>query len=202
MDKKHAEETLDMNIDPEQKLCESWSIGRLRPWLQMLADRELPTRLRGRIDPSDIVQQTLVKAWQAEADFHGSTHEQRLAWLRTILKNTIRDQHRRLIGAVKRGEGREQLATDVFREGEPGLSEHARMYGPTASGQMGAMEDALQLAYAMAKLPFDQRRVIEMRHFDNLSYETIAQRLDKSESAVRMLWVRGLRNLQSQKTVA
>lgn len=200
MDEKHAEEAFAMTIDPEQKLCESWSIGRLRPWLQMLADRELPARLRGRIDPSDIVQQTLVKAWQGEADFQGSTHEQRLAWLRTILKNTIRDQHRRLIGAIKRGGGREQLETDVFREDEPGLSEHAKMQGPTVSGQMGAMEDALQLANAMAKLPFEQRRVIEMRHFDNLSYATIAQRLDKSESAVRMLWVRGLRNLQYIKS--
>ncbi len=200
MDEKHEEEAFAMTIDPEQKLCESWSIGGLRPWLQMLADRELPARLRGRIDPSDIVQQTLVKAWQGEADFQGSTHEQRLAWLRTILKNTIRDQQRRLIGAIKRGAGREQLATDVFREDEPGLSEHATMHGPTVSGQMDAMEDALHLANAMAQLPFEQRRVIEMRHFDNLSYATIAQQLDKSESAVRMLWVRGLRNLQNQKS--
>lgn len=174
VDEVHAEAAIAMNVDPEQKLCESWSIGRLRPWLQMLADRELPARLRGRIDASDIVQQTLMKAWQGEADFQGSTHEQRLAWLRTILKNTIRDQHRRLIGAIKRGQGREQLATDVFREGEPGLSEHAKTHEPTVSGQMGAMEDYLKLANAMAQLPLEQRRVIEMRHFDNLAYITIA----------------------------
>ncbi len=56
-----------MTNDPEQRLCESWSIGRLRPWLQMVAERELPVRLRGRLDASDVVQQTLLKAWQGES---------------------------------------------------------------------------------------------------------------------------------------
>lgn len=185
-----------MNLDPEQNLCESWSIGRLRPWLQMLADRELPARLRGRIDPSDIVQQTLLKAWEGESDFQGSTHEERLAWLRTILKNTIRDQHRRLLGSMKRGSGREQLATELFTEDNPGLNAFATAGGPTASGKVVAMEDALTLANAMEQLPLEQRRVIELRHFDNLSHTAIALQLNKTEPAVRMLWVRALRSLQ------
>ncbi len=186
-----------MKPDPEQELCKSWSIGRLRPWLQMIADRELPAQLRGRVDPSDIVQQTLMKAWQGESDFAGSTHEQRLAWLRSIMKNAIRDQHRRLFGADKRGAGREQLATDVAMAGNNGLDFLAMARDPNASSEMAAAEDALALANAIEKLPLDQRRVIELRHFSNLSYAMIAEQLNKSEPAVRMLWVRALRNLQS-----
>ena len=186
-----------MQPDPEQELCKSWSIGRLRPWLQMIADRELPAQLRGRVDPSDIVQQTLMKAWQGESDFAGSTHEQRLAWLRSIMKNAIRDQHRRLFGADKRGAGREQLATDVAMAGNNGLDFLAMARDPNASSEMAAAEDALALANAIEKLPLDQRRVIELRHFSNLSYAMIAEQLNKSEPAVRMLWVRALRNLQS-----
>lgn len=186
-----------MNPDPEQELCKSWSIGRLRPWLQMIADRELPAQLRGRVDPSDIVQQTLMKAWQGESDFAGSTQEQRLAWLRSIMKNAIRDQHRRLFGADKRGAGREQLATDVAMAGNNGLDFQAIAHDPTASSEMAAAEDALALANAIEKLPLEQRRVIELRHFSNLSYAMIAEQLNKSEPAVRMLWVRALRSLQS-----
>lgn len=186
-----------MQPDPEQELCKSWSIGRLRPWLQMIADRDLPAQLRGRVDPSDIVQQTLMKAWQGESDFAGSTHEQRLAWLRSIMKNAIRDQHRRLFGADKRGAGREQLATDVAMAGNNGLDFLAMARDPNASSEMAAAEDALALANAIEKLPLDQRRVIELRHFSNLSYAMIAEQLNKSEPAVRMLWVRALRNLQS-----
>ncbi len=196
MVKTNDEETPAMNLDPEQKLCKSWSIGRLRPWLQTIADRELPARLRGRIDPSDIVQQTLMKAWEGESDFHGSTQEQRLAWLRTIMKNTIRDQHRRLLGSVKRGSGREQLATELFTEDKPGLSAFASAQGPTASDEVVALEDALTLAKAMEQLPLEQRRILELRHFDNLSHAAIAKQLNKTEPAVRMLWVRALRSLQ------
>jgi RNA polymerase sigma-70 factor (ECF subfamily) len=185
-----------MTNDPEQRLCESWSIGRLRPWLQMVAERELADRLRGRVDASDIVQQTLLKAWQGESQFKGETHEERLAWLRTILKNTIRDQQRRLVGATKRGSGREQSATDLFAKGEPGLSQIAVERGPTVSGELVEAEEWHQLETSLARLSDEHRRVIEMRHFEDLSFIEIAERTNKTDAAVRMLWVRALRNLQ------
>lgn len=190
-----------MTNDPEQRLCESWSIGRLRPWLQMIADRELPDRLRGRVDASDIVQQTLLKAWQGESQFTGKTHEQRLAWLRSIVKNTIRDHQRRLIGSTKRGSGREQAATDLLKTGDPGLSQYAIERGPTVSGELVAVEEWNQLEMSLARLSDEQRRVIEMRHFEELSFLEIATRMNKSDPAVRMLWVRALRNLQQATQV-
>lgn len=185
-----------MTKDPEQRLCESWSIGRLRPWLQMVAERELSDRLRGRVDASDIVQQTLLKAWQGESQYKGATQEQRLAWLRTILKNTIRDHHRRLIGSSRRGSGREQAATDLFSPGDVGLSQYAVMTGPTVSGDLVAAEDWQVLEQSMAQLSDDQRTVIELRHFKELSFADIARHMNKSDPAVRMLWVRALRSLQ------
>ena len=159
-----------MNNDPEQRLCESWSIGRLRPWLQMVADRELPERLRGRIDASDLVQQTLLKAWKGESQFSGETHEQRLAWLRSILKNTIRDHQRRLLGADKRGRGREQSAGDIFTDDGHGLSQHATARGPTVSGELVAAEEWLELERALRQLPDEQKKVIELRHFEEFSF--------------------------------
>jgi RNA polymerase sigma-70 factor, ECF subfamily len=185
-----------MTIDPEQRLCDSWSIGRLRPWLQMVAERELSDRLRGRVDASDIVQQTLLKAWQGESQFNGETQEERLAWLRMILKNTIRDHHRRLFGADRRGSGREQAATDLFASGDPGLSQYALQRGPTASGELSAVEEWLELDRSLAQLSDEQREVIAMRHFEELSFAEISKRMNKSDPAVRMLWVRALRNLQ------
>ena len=190
-----------MTNDPEQRLCDSWSIGRLRPWLQMVAERELSDRLRGRVDASDIVQQTLLKAWQGESQFNGATHEERLAWLRTILKNTIRDHHRRLFGSHKRGSGRELAATDLFRTGDPGLSQYAIERGPTVSGELVAVEEWNQLERSLARLSDEQRRVIEMRHFEELGFSEIAMRMNKSDPAVRMLWVRALRNLQQATQV-
>lgn len=182
--------------DTEDLLCQSWSIGRLRPWLQIVANRELPARLRGRIDASDIVQQTLLKAWQGESNFKGETHQQRLAWLRVIVKNTIRDQYRCEIETQRRGAGAERAETDTFPAESPGLNEHAINPATTVSGEMIAAEESLALAAALDKLPEEQKNVIQLRHFDALSYSEIAEQLGKSEPAVRMLWVRALRNLR------
>lgn len=186
-----------MNRDPETHLRESWSIGRLRPWLQLIAGRELPEALRGRVDTSDVVQQTLIKAWQGESQFQGTTHEQRLAWLRMIVKNTIRDQHRKILGTQRRGHGREQNATDLLGSDAPGLARHAIANTHTASGSLIAAEDSLALAAALEQLPDDQRHVIERRHLDGRSYADIAAELNKTEAAARMLWVRALRRLQT-----
>ena len=66
-------------------------------------------RLQGRIDPSDLVQQTLLKAHEKQDQFRGKTDAERLAWLRTILANQMADALRKFrrqqgkSGAVDRG---------------------------------------------------------------------------------------------------
>ena len=48
------------------------------------------------------------------------------------------------------------------------------------------------------RLPDDQRRVVELRHFDGRTHAEIADELGRSTAAVRMLWVRALRNLRPE----
>jgi RNA polymerase sigma-70 factor, ECF subfamily len=180
--------------DPEKELEKSWSIGRLRPWLTLLAERELPVVLRGRIDPSDIVQQTLLQAWRAERDFQGTTHAERLAWLRAILKNAVR-QNQRQFAAKKRGARRECNEADRVAESQ-NLADLAIEPAASPSGQLIAAEETLALAEALQRLPEDQRRVIELRHFEGMSHQQIAQLMQRSPAAIRMLWVRALRNLR------
>ena len=184
------------NENAEDLLCESWSIGRLRPWLQIVAERELPAGLHGRVDASDVVQQTLLKAWQGESNFKGNTHEQRLAWLRAIIKNTIRDRYRCEMETQRRGEGAERAETDAFPAEDSGLNGYAVKSVVTASGELIGAEESLALAATLAKLPDEQQRVIRLRHFDAYSYAQIAEQIGKSEPAVRMLWIRALRNLR------
>jgi RNA polymerase sigma-70 factor, ECF subfamily len=181
--------------DPEKELQKSWSIGRLRPWLSLLAERELPDVLRGRVDPSDIVQQTLLQAWRGERDFRGTSHAERLAWLRVILKNTVR-QNQRQLATKKRGLRRESNEADrVPLEGQD-LADLAIEPSMSASSQLIAAEETLALAEALQRLPEDQRRVIELRHFEGKSHQQIAELMQRSPAAIRMLWVRALRNLK------
>jgi len=181
--------------DAESSLRASWSIGPLRGWLVQIARRELPTELQGKLDPSDIAQQTMLDAWRGQAGFRGTTHGQRLAWLRVILRRVVLQHHREMMTA-KRGEGAERAVTDAIANQSIRIEELAMGKEPEPVERVMDAEQSLILGAAIEKLSADHRRVIEMRHFDGKTHCEIAEELGRTTAAVRMLWVRALVELR------
>ena len=66
-----------------------------RSYLRLLAGLRLDPRLRRKIDPSDLVQVTLLKAHEASERCAFVEEAQRAAWLRRILARTMADEARR-----------------------------------------------------------------------------------------------------------
>src|ERR1700736_6148060 len=81
-------------------------LERFRTYLGLLARLQLDPRLRGLLDPSDVVQQTLLKAHRNRDQCRGTTDEQRAAWLRAILAHELADAVRKF---GRRGEDRRQF---------------------------------------------------------------------------------------------
>src|SRR5438477_7089221 len=77
-----------------------------RGYLRVLADLHLPVYLRGKLDPSDVVQQTLLRAHEKRDQFRGGTEAEAAGWLRAILAGTL--------AAAARAYGRRQR--DLTRE--------------------------------------------------------------------------------------
>lgn len=166
-----------------------------RRHLMLVAHRELPQALRGKVGPSDLVQETAVDAQRGFAGFRGTTAEECFAWLRSILRNNVIDAVRRYETALKRATGREiSLATEAGRR-QGGMVE---LPHGLPDGSAIRREDADVLAHALDRLSDDHRTVLQLRYWEGLSFVEIGTRLQRSPDAVRKLWYRAVERLQEE----
>jgi RNA polymerase sigma-70 factor (ECF subfamily) len=168
------------------------------PWLRLLARREIDSRFRGKFSASDAVQQTMVEAWKGWQHFRGEVEPQRRAWLRQILAHQLARLARQYAGTQKRDIAREANLQRSLAESAARLENVLPADVSSPSDRAIRDEQQLQLAAALEQLPRDYRVVIILRHIEHLPYTEIARRMERSEGAVRMLWVRALAQLRQE----
>lgn len=110
--------------------------------------------------------------------------------------NKLADFSRRYQSTDKRRIDQEIAIDAVSGDSKPGLSLSAEQSTP--SSQMMHDEQSQALARALQRLPEHYRQVLVWRQWDDLSFEEIAQRLNRSVDSVRKLWLRGLERLQEE----
>lgn len=171
--------------------------------LRLLARLEINQRFAGKFDPSDVVQQTLMEAWQGWDGLKASDEPQRYAWLRQVFVHQLAKFVRRHQGTLKRDISRE-LSIDQL---EQSVSASARKLDtllvaqdPSPSHLALVQEQREQLAKVLEELPEDYREVILLRNIEELSHQEVAKRMGRSEPAVRMLWLRALAALGAKMT--
>src|SRR5262245_61222726 len=114
------------------------SLEQVRAWLRRAAAALLDSRLHGKVDPSDVVQDALLKAVANREQFRGQTEAERRAWLRRILANTLADAVRRFLVGRKRDVGREQSLDEVVRQSS------VRLQGWLADGRTPPEDEAVR----------------------------------------------------------
>ena len=167
------------------------------PWLRLLARVQMESCLRAKFDPSDIVQQTMIAACQGARQFRGRSEGEWLGWLRQILAHALGHEIRRYRGTQKRDLTLEQ-SLDQSSSRLAALVQGGAG-SPTPVGERRERE--VLLAELLERLPADYREVIILRNLEGLSHEEIAQRINRSAGAVRMLWVRALAALKVKAAV-
>jgi RNA polymerase sigma-70 factor (ECF subfamily) len=173
-----------------------WSLERYRKYLRLLADIQLDPRLRGKLDPSDIVQQTLLSAHEHRDQFRGETEGERLAWLRKILANNLAQAGRQYT-SLQRNIKLERSLESALEESSARLE---IFLADTSSPerQVQRQELLLRLADAMSDLPESQRTAVELRHLRGCSLKDVGEQMNRSKEAVAGLLFRGLRQLRDR----
>jgi RNA polymerase sigma-70 factor (ECF subfamily) len=172
-----------------------WDIDRFRKYLRLLAQLQMDALLRARLDPSDVVQQTLLQAHQARDQFRGRTDAERAAWLRQILARVLANAVRDL-GRAKRDVGREQSVERAVEESSARLESWLASGRASPAEQAERNEQVLRLADAVERLPEAQREAVVMHHLRGMSLAELARHLGKSESATAGLLHRGIKKLR------
>ena len=175
------------------------ALGRLlesyRNYLALLARCQIGQRLQGKLDASDLVQETFLEAHRDFAGFRGRTEGEFVHWLRRILVTNLANLVERYTARRRDVRLERQLVVGLDRSSQAldrGLV--ARQSSP--SQQAARHDQALLLANALEQLPDDYRQVLILRHLEELTFPDVARRMKRSLDSVKNLWARALAQLR------
>ena len=191
--------------DPEKMLRlaqagDGEALGRLlelyRNYLTLLARLQINRRLRAKIDASDLVQETFLKAHGNFGQFRGATEAELAGWLRRILATTLVSVVRHYLGRRRRDVRLERELAAGVEESSQALDAGLAAKQSSPSCQAARREQGVLLADALARLPADYREVLILRHLEGLPFPEVARRMNRTAGSVEKLWIRALARLR------
>ncbi len=179
------------DIAARERVLESF-----RNYLRLLASTGLAADLRDKADPSDLVQDTLLKAHARFNQFNGGSEAELAGWLRQILARNLTDLARRFYQAEGRRVDRERSLEDLLDQSSLALAKLVAVEEHSPSEHAQRRELSVVLANALGDLGADYRTVIVLRSLEELDWEEVARQMGRTPGAVRALWGRALASLR------
>src|SRR5262245_9934004 len=170
-------------------------LEEFREYLRLLARVHVGDELRVKLDPSDIVQQTLLEAHRKRNQFRGTTQAEMAGWLRQMLACTLADAIRAL-GRAKRDVARERSLEEAIDQSSKRIEAWLAAEQSSPSQCATRDEDSVRLAEALAKLPDAQRDAVTRRYCQGQSLAEISQQMGRTPAAVSGLLRRGTKQLR------
>ena len=173
-------------------------LERHRERLRRMVDLRLDWRLRGRLDPSDVVQEAYVDVARRLDDYLTDPKLPPFLWLRLIVGERLTNLHRHHLGFKMREAGRE---VSLYHKALPEASSAAlasMLLGQHTSPTQAALraERMLRIQEALNSLDPVDREVLALRHFEQLNRAETAQVLGISEDAGAKRYIRALKRLK------
>lgn len=172
-----------------------------RPQLMAFIERRLGGALRRKIEPEDLLQETSAEAVRSLPTTELANREV-FGWLCQTAERRIIDAHRKYVASQKRDAGREVPIHGPPDDSRGGLVDLLVASMTTASQAFSRDQKQMRLLTALDTLPAEQREALRLRYVDGLPSKEIADRLGKSDGAIRVMLTRSLAKLQQILGVA
>jgi RNA polymerase sigma-70 factor (ECF subfamily) len=177
-------------------------LERYRDYLRRMVAARLDRRLAPRIDPSDVVQETLADASRRMDEYLRDRPIPFFAWLRQLASDRVIDTHRRHLLSQKRSVTRESHPADLPDDSSLALAQKLVANDTSPSNRLMKQEWREQMLAAMAALSPKDREVLVMRHLEQLGTPEISEALGISTGAVEARLLRALVRLRRRLEVS
>ena len=180
---------------------DSQAVGELmrlhRDRLRKMVAVRLDRRLANRVDPSDVVQETLAEAYKRFPKYLETREIAFYPWLRQLAWNRLTDLYRFHLTAQKRDAGREiKAAVALSDESVIQLANGLTAGGSSPSHNLMRHEIRTRVRSALEQVPDHYREVVIMRHLEQLTLEEISVVADIPLGTVKSRLYRGIDLLQ------
>ncbi|MEL6109713.1 MAG: sigma-70 family RNA polymerase sigma factor [Planctomycetota bacterium] len=189
---------MDDHHEPEREGPISTQLEEHRERLRRLIDLRLDDRVRGRVDASDVIQETQIEALSRAEEFEQRREVPLFVWLRFLALQKVSQLHRHHLGTQARDANRE---VSIFRRAMPSATSAAlaaQLVGKltTASQAAERAEMKARVEVALGEMTVTDQEVLTLLHFEQLTYREAAAVLEISEKALGGRYVRALSRLK------
>jgi RNA polymerase sigma-70 factor, ECF subfamily len=169
-----------------------------RERLHRMVELRLDARLRGRVSPSDILQEAYIGALTRLPHYQASADVPFFVWLRSVTMQRLIDAHRRHLGGQARDVSRE-IRLGQVEAIEAGSGQIAELVANTTSPSLAARRGEIMALVrdALEQLDAIDREVLVLRHFEQMSNNEAAAALAIKPAAASKRYVRAVERLKT-----
>ena len=165
---------------------------RLRQMIALRLDRQVQARL----DPSDVLQETLAEAARRLADYARLPPLPVYPWLRQLAWDRLVQLHRRHVRAGKRTVRREQAELLLSEESALALADRLVSRGSSPSARLRRSEQRHRVQAILGQLADADREVLVLRYLEHLSTQEMSAILGLTPAGVKTRQLRALQRLR------
>jgi RNA polymerase sigma-70 factor (ECF subfamily) len=193
----HQELNRSLEKGDEQALGALFALHRERLW--RMVNFRLDRRLRGRVDPDDVLQESYLAAAQRIEHYKDFDSKSPFLWLRMVVSQTMIDVHRIHLGAQIRNADREIAIHGCSYTQTTSASLAVHLVGNLTSPSRAAVRGEMveQVEQAIAEMDLIDQEVLALRHFEELTNIEVAEVLNTQQKAASIRYIRAVRRLKA-----